>query len=51
MSAGLLGLKSQEHLKGMLNDKLGKKNPAMLEINERILEKGMELGQNAGPAK
>ncbi len=47
LCAGLLGLKDTEQLKGLLADILGKKNPAMLEINERILEKGMELGQNA----
>ncbi len=47
LCAGLLGLKDKEQLKGLLADILGKKNPAMLEINERILEKGVELGQNA----
>jgi 2-oxoglutarate ferredoxin oxidoreductase subunit gamma len=47
LCAGLLGLKDKERLKGLLADILGKKNPAMLEINERILEKGVELGQNA----
>ncbi len=45
--AGLLGLKDREYLKGLLANVLGKKNPAMLETNEHILEKGMELGQAA----
>jgi 2-oxoglutarate ferredoxin oxidoreductase subunit gamma len=47
LCAGLLGLKDREHLKGLLAAILGKKNPAMLEINEKILEKGIELGQEA----
>jgi 2-oxoglutarate ferredoxin oxidoreductase subunit gamma len=47
LCAGLLGLKDKERLKGLLTEILGKKNPAMLETNERILEKGVELGQNA----
>ena len=47
LCAGLLGLKDTEQLKGLLAANLGKKNPAMLEVNERILEKGVELGQTA----
>jgi hypothetical protein len=34
-------------LNDLLANTLGKKNPAMLEVNERILEKGVELGQAA----
>ena len=44
LCAGLLGLNDTKELKSLLADTLGKKNPAMLEINERILEKGIELG-------
>jgi 2-oxoglutarate ferredoxin oxidoreductase subunit gamma len=47
LCAGLLGLNDAEFLKSLLGDKLGKKNPAMLEINERILARGVELGQAA----
>jgi 2-oxoglutarate ferredoxin oxidoreductase subunit gamma len=50
LCAGLLGLEGGERLKGMLGDVLGKKNPAMLEVNERILEKGVELGRQAAGA-
>ena len=47
LCTGLLGLKNGERLKGLLGEILGKKNPAMLEVNERILEKGVELGREA----
>jgi Pyruvate/2-oxoacid:ferredoxin oxidoreductase gamma subunit len=47
LCAGLLGLDGGERLKGLLADTLGKKNPAMLETNERILERGVELGREA----
>jgi hypothetical protein len=47
LCAGLLGLKDPDYLKGLMSDKLGKKNPTMLEVNERILEKGVELGRSA----
>jgi hypothetical protein len=29
-----------------LTETLGKKNPAMLEVNQKILEKGLELGRS-----
>jgi 2-oxoglutarate ferredoxin oxidoreductase subunit gamma len=51
LCAGLLGLENQEHLKKLLTNILGKKNPAMLDVNERILEKGVELGREANAAK
>jgi len=51
LCAGLLGLKDHDQLKGLLGEKLGKKNPAMLEVNERILAKGVEMGQAASEAK
>jgi 2-oxoglutarate ferredoxin oxidoreductase subunit gamma len=47
LCAGLLGLNDREQLGGLLANTLGKKNPAMLEVNERILHKGVELGQAA----
>jgi 2-oxoglutarate ferredoxin oxidoreductase subunit gamma len=47
LCAGLLGLSDAERLKVILGGTLGKKNPAMLEVNERILAKGIELGQAA----
>jgi 2-oxoglutarate ferredoxin oxidoreductase subunit gamma len=47
LCAGLLGLNNREELHSILSDTLGKKNPAMLEINQRILDKGLELGQAA----
>ncbi len=47
LCAGLLGLEDGERLKGLLGEVLGKKNPAMLEVNVRILEKGVELGRQA----
>jgi 2-oxoglutarate ferredoxin oxidoreductase subunit gamma len=47
LCAGLLGLNDTERLKAILGGTLGKKNPAMLEVNERILAKGIELGQTA----
>jgi 2-oxoglutarate ferredoxin oxidoreductase subunit gamma len=43
--AGLLGLKDDQNLKTILTDTLGKKNPVLLEVNQRILEKGIELGR------
>ena len=45
LCAGLLGLKDHEQLKELLTAKLGKKNPAMLDTNLRILEKGIDLGE------
>jgi 2-oxoglutarate ferredoxin oxidoreductase subunit gamma len=45
LCAGLLGLKDKERLNALLASTLGKKNPAMLETNERILAKGVELGE------
>jgi 2-oxoglutarate ferredoxin oxidoreductase subunit gamma len=47
LCAGLLGLNNREGLQTILGDALGKKNPAMLEVNQRILDKGLELGQAA----
>ena len=44
LCAGILGLNDLEQLVGLLAEALGKKNPAMFEINRRILEKGVELG-------
>jgi len=51
LCAGLLGLAADERLKGLLGETLGRKNPALLEVNERILEKGIELGREAAEAK
>jgi len=51
LCAGLLGLEDGEQLKGLLGETLGKKNPALLEVNERILEKGFKLGREAAEAK
>ena len=51
LCAGLLGLADDERLKGLLGETLGRKNPALLEVNERILEKGIELGREAAEAK
>ncbi|MCE5267982.1 MAG: 2-oxoacid:acceptor oxidoreductase family protein [Planctomycetaceae bacterium] len=45
--AGLVGLKDREQLLGILGGVLGKKNPGLLEVNQRIFEKGFELGQAA----
>jgi 2-oxoglutarate ferredoxin oxidoreductase subunit gamma len=47
LCAGLLGLNQRERLQAILTDTLGKKNPALLEVNQRILDKGVELGQAA----
>ena len=47
LCAGLLCLKDEQNLKAILANTLGKKNPALLEVNERILDKGLELGRNA----
>jgi 2-oxoglutarate ferredoxin oxidoreductase subunit gamma len=47
LCAGLLGLNDRQRLQNLLADTLGKKNPAMLEINQKILDKGVELGQAA----
>ncbi len=47
LCAGLLRLENTEYLKALLGETFGKKNPALLEINERILEKGVELGCEA----
>lgn len=43
LCAGLLGLEDKESLKTVLRESLGKKNPGLLEINEKILEKGFDL--------
>ena len=45
--AGLLQLEDGNRLKTLLAEILGKKNPALLEVNEQILEKGVELGREA----
>ena len=47
LCAGLLGLKDTQGLKTVLENALGKKNPALLEVNQRILDKGLELGCEA----
>ncbi len=47
LCVGLLGLTAGEPLKHLLAETLGRKNPSLAEINERILEKGVELGQAA----
>jgi len=44
LCAGLLGLKDQQGLVDLLSETLGGKNPQMLDVNERILKKGIELG-------
>ncbi len=51
LCAGLLGLKDDEQLKALLGEILGKKNPAMLEVNQRILEQGVALGREAAGTK
>lgn len=45
LCAGLLGLKDESNLKDILGDALGKKSPALLDTNERILKKGLELAR------
>ena len=50
LCAGLLGLGDDGQVKRLLGEILGKKNPALLEVNERILEKGVELGRDAAGA-
>ncbi len=47
LCAGLLGLRDGERLRALLVETLGKKDPALLEVNERILEKGIALGREA----
>ena len=48
LCAGLLGLNDADRLKVILAGTLGKKNPAMLEVNEPHLGQGHRLGQTAG---
>ena len=48
LCAGLLGLKNRERLIELLTTTLGKKNPAMLAVNQQILEKGIELSEPFG---
>jgi 2-oxoglutarate ferredoxin oxidoreductase subunit gamma len=50
LCVGLLGLEGGERLKDLLGEILGKKNPALLEVNEQILKKGIELGREAAGA-
>lgn len=45
LCAGLLGLKDEENLKAILEDTLGRKNPGLLEVNQRIFGRGLELGR------
>jgi 2-oxoglutarate ferredoxin oxidoreductase subunit gamma len=47
LCVGLLGLENSVRLKGLLGENLGKKNPSLLAVNERILERGVELGREA----
>jgi len=47
LCAGLLGLDGAEKLGALLAETLGRKNPAMLEVNRLILEKGLALGVEA----
>jgi 2-oxoglutarate ferredoxin oxidoreductase subunit gamma len=44
LCAGLLGLTNHAALADLLSHTLGKKDPLTLEVNERILTKGLELG-------
>jgi 2-oxoglutarate ferredoxin oxidoreductase subunit gamma len=46
LCAGLLGL-DREHLLALISETLGRKNPALLEVNQKILEKGMALAAEA----
>jgi 2-oxoglutarate ferredoxin oxidoreductase subunit gamma len=48
LCAGLLGLEDKEGLKKVLADALGKKNPALYEVNQKILEEGIALGERLG---
>ncbi|MEN6452581.1 MAG: 2-oxoacid:acceptor oxidoreductase family protein [Thermoguttaceae bacterium] len=48
LCAGMLGL--SDHARTLLDETLGKKNPAMLEVNQRIFDKGLELGRAAATA-
>ncbi|MEN6457640.1 MAG: 2-oxoacid:acceptor oxidoreductase family protein [Thermoguttaceae bacterium] len=47
LCVGLLGLNDKAGLHEIISDTLGKKNPAMLEMNQRIFDKGVELGRAA----
>ncbi|MBN1394841.1 MAG: 2-oxoacid:acceptor oxidoreductase family protein [Pirellulales bacterium] len=47
LCAGLLGISNRELLAGLLNNTLGKKNPALLDTNLNILAKGVDLGEQA----
>ena len=47
LCAGLLGFQDLDKVTGLVETTLGKKNPAMLETNVKILEKGIELGREA----
>lgn len=47
LCAGLLGIEDRKLLSGILNDTLGKKNPALLDTNQQILAKGVDLGEEA----
>ncbi|MCD4728906.1 MAG: 2-oxoacid:acceptor oxidoreductase family protein [Pirellulales bacterium] len=48
LCAGLLGMEDRKLLSGLLNDTLGKKNPALLDTNQQILAKGVDLGEEVG---
>lgn len=47
LCSGLLGIDDRELLVGLLEETLGQKNPALLETNRQILEKGLELSRTA----
>jgi len=47
LCAGLLRLQDHAGLADLLSNTLGRKNPQATELNERILRKGIELGQAA----
>jgi 2-oxoglutarate ferredoxin oxidoreductase subunit gamma len=45
LCAGLLGWTCRQRLIDLLAETFGKKDPAVLEINQKILEKGLELAE------
>ena len=48
LCAGLLGLKDTQGLKTVLENSLGKKNPALLEVNQRIFGQRTRIGMRSG---
>lgn len=48
LAAGMLGFANREAVRNMIRETLGRKNPALLDANLKILDEGFRLADEAG---